>query len=199
MAPSDLQRALESIGDARAATADRVASVAVVRLALATGGIAASAARDAISALHRARDALHHHVVTVDVAPALPLLQADPVLLEQAVFLLADNAARHTPAGTHVLVRAFVQGEELCLEVLDDGPGIPADGRARIFQRFERGKHSSGMGLGLAICAAILKSHGGVATLLPAMGHGAGFQLRLPLPTKPPPQPPDEGLLDDHG
>ena len=52
MAPSDLQRALESIGDARAATADRVASVAVVRLALATGGIAASAARDAISALH---------------------------------------------------------------------------------------------------------------------------------------------------
>lgn len=151
------------------------------------------------SALHRGRDALQHHVVAVEVAPSLPLLQADPVLLEQAVFLLADNAARHTPAGTHVVVRAFVQGDELCMEVLDDGPGIPADGRARIFQRFERGKHSSGMGLGLAICAAILKSHGGVATLLPATGHGAGFQLRLPLPTKPPPQPPDEGLLDDHG
>ncbi len=148
------------------------------------------------SALHRARDALQHHVVAVDVAPVLPLLQADPVLLEQAVFLLVDNVARHTPAGTRLQVRAFVLGSELCVEVVDDGPGIPANQRSRIFQRFERGKHSSGMGLGLAICAAILKAHDGVAALMPTTSRGAVFHLRLPMPTKTPPQPPEADEAD---
>jgi len=144
------------------------------------------------AALRRARDVLQQHEVDVAVAADLPLLQADPVLLEQAIYLLLDNAARHTPAGTHVRVAASAQGHELAIEVADDGPGIPAPMRARIFQRFERGEGSTGMGLGLPICAAILAAHGGTASLLPSSGRGATFRLRLPVPSEQPRLPPSD-------
>src|SRR5262245_48656473 len=138
------------------------------------------------AALRRARDVLQQHDVAVAVAADLPLLQADPVLLEQAVYLLLDNAARHTPPGTHVRVAASALGSLLAIDVADDGPGIPEHMRARIFQRFERGEGSTGMGLGLPICAAILAAHGGTATLLPSAGRGATFRLTLPVPSEQP-------------
>jgi two-component system, OmpR family, sensor histidine kinase KdpD len=141
------------------------------------------------AALHRSREVLERHQVEVEVAADLPLLQADPVLLEQAVFLLLDNAARHTPAGTAVVVRASASEKDLSIEVADAGPGIPIEQRARLFQRFERGRDSDGMGLGLAIAAAILRAHGGSAMLVDSDGRGAVFQLRLPRPTEQPGAP----------
>lgn len=151
------------------------------------------------AACRRARDQLAGHRLAVAAAPDLPLLRADPVLLEQAVFLLLDNAARHTPPGTAVRVRAFALGGELAIEVADDGPGIPAADRARVFRRFERGEHSTGMGLGLPICAAILKAHGGTAVLMPGGGRGACFQLRLPRPTVHPEVPAERLEEEDDG
>lgn len=138
------------------------------------------------AALLRAGDLLRAHRLVLCVAGDLPLVQADPVLLEQAVFLLLDNAARHTPPGTELGVRAFVEDGAVVMEIADDGPGVPAHLRSRVFQRFERGEGSSGMGLGLPICAAILRAHGGSAILLPADGRGAVFQLRVPLPEQQP-------------
>jgi two-component system sensor histidine kinase KdpD len=138
------------------------------------------------SAIARAQPNLARHTVTTAVATDLPLLQADPVLLEQALFLLLDNASKHTPPGTHVHVAAHCLGQELILDVTDDGPGIPAAMRPRVFHRFERGPGSSGMGLGLPICEAILRAHGGSAHLLPAAPRGAAFRLRLPLPDRQP-------------
>lgn len=134
------------------------------------------------AAIARAQPNLARHRVTTAVAADLPLLQADPVLLEQALFLLLDNASKHTPPGTHVHVAAQRVDRELMLDVTDDGPGIPAAMRPRVFHRFERGPTSSGMGLGLPICAAILRAHGGSAALLPAGERGTAFRLRLPLP-----------------
>lgn len=153
------------------------------------------------AALHRLRDALADRPVQVDVAAGLPLLQADPALLEQAVYLLLENATRHTPPGTPVRVRAFVLGSEAAIEVADDGPGIAEADRQRVFQRFVRGPRSAGMGLGLPICEAILKAHGGGAVLMPTTGRGAVFQLRLPLPTAPPPSAPEatDAKEGDHG
>ena len=146
------------------------------------------------AALLRARDLLRAHAVEVAVATDLPLLQADPVLLEQALHLLLDNAARHTPPGTHVRVAALRLGTEIAIDVADDGPGIPAPMRGRVFQRFERGERSTGMGLGLPICAAILAAHGGSATLLPSTGRGSAFRLSLPVPSEQPQLPPSDDV-----
>lgn len=148
------------------------------------------------AALRRTKDVLQSHRSSVDVSPHLPLIQADPVLLEQAIFLLLDNAGRHTPPGTTVHVRAGLTGGEIVIEVADDGPGIPESLRARVFRRFERGACSTGMGLGLPICAAILKAHGGHATLLPATARGAVFQLRLPVPEEQPSIEPTDAIAE---
>jgi len=141
------------------------------------------------AALRRATPQLGARAVTVAVDPRLPLVEADPVLLEQAVFLLLDNAARHTPPGTPVEVRAFANPDGLVVEIEDHGPGIDPTERGRIFERFVRGRQSSGAGLGLAICAAIGKAHGGSVSLAPDRGPGAVFWLRLPRPAHQPARP----------
>jgi two-component system sensor histidine kinase KdpD len=138
------------------------------------------------SALQRANDHLAGHPTVVDVGRDLPLVEADPVLLEQAIFLLLDNAARHTPPGTRVGVRARSEGREVVIEVADDGPGVPDRLRTRLFHRFERGESSAGMGLGLSICAAILKAHGGQVSLVPSADHGSVFSMRVPTPREQP-------------
>ncbi|MBL8752323.1 MAG: sensor histidine kinase KdpD [Planctomycetes bacterium] len=142
------------------------------------------------TALSRAQ--LQQHQVDVQVPNDLPLLDADPVLLEQALFNLLDNTACHTPPGTRVVVRAAVLDGELAVDVADDGPGIPPDQRDAVFQRFVRGRHSAGMGLGLAICAGIVQAHGGRVHVEPVEPHGARFRLRLPLPAAQPRLPAPE-------
>lgn len=149
------------------------------------------------SALQRARPQLGERPLDLDVDPRLPLVEADPVLLEQALFLLIDNAAHHTPPGTRVGVRAFVADGGLVVEIADAGPGIPAAMRDHLFERFARGPTTSGMGLGLAICAAIAKAHGGAVALVPGPARGATFRLRLPLPAHQPTLPPEQVAAGD--
>jgi signal transduction histidine kinase len=108
---------------------------------------------------------------------------------EDALRLLAtnlvDNAIRYTPAGGRIEVRAYADGAEALLEVADDGPGIPAGERARVFDRFFRGAAGagvSGSGLGLAIVKQVADLHRGRVELADGLdGRGLTVRVRLPL------------------
>ncbi|MDJ0383422.1 HAMP domain-containing sensor histidine kinase [Streptomyces sp. G-G2] len=109
----------------------------------------------------------------------------DPARLERALANLVDNALRH--ARGEVVVRAYARDGWNVLEVEDDGPGIPAADRDRVFERFvrldaDRGRASGGTGLGLAIAREIARSHGGGLTAEPPAGPGPGARLVLRLP-----------------
>ncbi|MFZ5831158.1 MAG: ATP-binding protein [Planctomycetota bacterium] len=137
------------------------------------------------SALHRTRRELEDHVVDVRLAPDLPLVLVDGLLLEQILVNLLDNAARYTPPRSTVVVAAAVDGKWLRVTISDNGPGFPAGSEERLFDKFYRTSPAAdsgrGSGLGLAICRAIAKAHGGTITAANRPGGGAEFVLRLPL------------------
>lgn len=96
-----------------------------------------------------------------DVAPNVAM-RGDQELLTQMLANLAENALRHTPAGTRILVRLGEGGDGPLLEVEDNGPGVPEEDRARILRRFYRGERSrttAGSGLGLSLVAAVAELH----------------------------------------
>ncbi len=121
------------------------------------------------------------HELTIDAASAVvPGVKDD---LHRLTLNLLENAIRHTPPGTHVLARTGTQDGEAVLVVEDDGPGVPADLRQRIFERFVRGGRDGGRGsgLGLAIVQAVVGTHGGeVALQTPDAGVGTRFVITLP-------------------
>lgn len=127
-------------------------------------------------------------------APAeeLPLLYVHPALIEQALFNIMENAAKFSPPGVPVRIRARQAGEEIRIDVIDAGPGIPAEERHRIFDMFysaergDRGKH--GTGLGLSICQGMIGAHGGSVEALPGEG-GVGTTIRITLPLSGVPVP----------
>jgi signal transduction histidine kinase len=101
------------------------------------------------------------------------------------VLNLIQNALVHTPEGTAVDVRARREGPQVVIEVSDEGPGVPASMRARIFDRFvrgdgDRGGTGSGSGLGLSIVRAVAESLGGSVELSDSEAGGARFVVRLP-------------------
>lgn len=144
------------------------------------------------AALHRAP--LAEHRVSVRIPAGLPFVDADPVLLEQAIYNLLENVARHTPPGTAVQVAAWLQVGSLVVEVSDEGPGIEPREAGNVFRRFVRGQHSAGMGLGLAICEGIVKAHGGRAWIEPGRARGVAFRLLLPVPPAQPRLPDEPDL-----
>lgn len=137
------------------------------------------------SALHRTRRELAQHVVGVHLPIDLPLLFVDGLLMEQVFVNLFENAARYTPRGTEMTIRAAVDGQYLRIAVSDNGPGFPAGAEEQIFGKFYRALPTSdggrGSGLGLAICRAIIKAHGGIIAAAKRPGGGAEFVIRLPL------------------
>ncbi len=111
----------------------------------------------------------------------------DPPLLEQAVVNLIDNAVKYSPEGTRVRVEGKVEDQELLIRVIDQGPGIPIQHWARIFERFyrvdqSRSRKDGGTGLGLAIVKHIAQIHGGKVTVASVPGHGSTFTIHLPKP-----------------
>jgi len=95
---------------------------------------------------------------------------------------LLDNAARHSPVGGRVLLTACERDDALVLEVSDEGPGIAAAERERVFERFTRGEPATGggTGLGLAIANEIALAHAGAFSITDAPGGGARFEMRFP-------------------
>jgi two-component system sensor histidine kinase KdpD len=99
--------------------------------------------------------------VQVDVPFTLPLADGDYTLVDQVVTNLLENAARHSPDGGSVRVRAREREGWIEVSVTDQGPGVDPEDRDRIFEPFSRGKGSTSSGVGLAICKAIVEAHGG--------------------------------------
>jgi two-component system sensor histidine kinase KdpD len=134
------------------------------------------------SALSRLERELADHQVTVDVPPAV-LARIDPILVEQLLVNLLDNAAKHTAASTAVEVRVTRETSAAIIEVADRGPGLPAGPRAQVFDKFYRGisaTGSPGAGLGLAVCRGIAVAHGGSIEAFARDGGGSRFVARFP-------------------
>ena len=125
---------------------------------------------------------LARHKVTLDLAPGLPLIKADFVLLQQALANLLGNAACHTPAGTPVEVGARCREGCLVLTVADRGPGIPPESIPRIFDKFYRAPAAAtgGTGLGLSLVKGFVEAQGGRVSAENRHGGGALFTIRLP-------------------
>ncbi|HMJ01682.1 MAG TPA: HAMP domain-containing sensor histidine kinase [Conexibacter sp.] len=121
-----------------------------------------------------------HHLTVSAHEPAVVDGARDE--LHRLALNLIENALRHTPAGTHVHAALVRVGDEVVLTVEDDGPGIPDELRARLFERFVRGRGDSGggSGLGLSIVRAVAISHGGAVVVERPSGRGARFVVRLP-------------------
>ncbi|BBH65349.1 two-component sensor histidine kinase [Actinoplanes sp. OR16] len=116
-------------------------------------------------------------------APGMAI-SGDRERLHQVFANLLDNAARHSPAGGTVTVRAERRDEHLLLAVVDQGVGIPAGERERVFERFTRGERATGggTGLGLAIARWVVQMHRGtIAVVEPDGDRGCHIQVRLPL------------------
>ncbi|WP_240508402.1 sensor histidine kinase, partial [Streptomyces ossamyceticus] len=136
--------------------------------------------RDAASA---ARDCHPDHPVRLLLAPGDHTVTGDPLRLHQLVANLLNNARVHTPPGTTTTLGLGTEDGYRVIEVMDDGPGIPRELRARLFEPFVRGEATKapGSGLGLSIVTAIATAHGGTVLLEPS-GDGAWFRVRLPAP-----------------
>ncbi len=139
------------------------------------------------TALHRLEATLADHPVAVDIAPTA-LAHVDPILVEQLLINLLENAAKHTPPGTAIAVRASRDATGATLEVNDRGPGLPSVPPAQLFDRFFRGERATaaGVGLGLAVCRGIAIAHGGQIEAAPQAGGGAVFRAHFPDDGLPP-------------
>lgn len=124
----------------------------------------------------------------IDAPSPAPVL-GNAAHLTRVLTNLMENARRH--AATAIQVRVTIDGQDVVLEVADDGPGIPADDRERVFDRFTRlddarTRQDGGTGLGLAIARSIATTHGGTLTAQAPIGSQGGARLVLRLPKAPP-------------
>jgi heavy metal sensor kinase len=180
-----LESAREEVGR-MSRTVDNLLTLAEVdegRLGLLTARVGL---RDAIEAAARPlrplADAKHLHL---EVAGDGAMAQADPQRLHQAITNLIENAIKYARPDGHVRATAWSTDGEVGVTVADDGPGIPADARTHVFDRFyrvdgARGRDDGGSGLGLAICREIAGAHGGRVWVESEEGRGSRFSLALP-------------------
>lgn len=150
------------------------------------------------AALAACRRVLARHPVRVSLEEGLPLLQLDAVLMERLFSNLLENAAKYTPADALLTIgarRVEIGGAPFVRVTIDDnGPGLPPGMGERVFEKFTRGEKESakpGIGLGLAICRAIVEAHGGTigaGNRVDGDGHvlGASFWFALPVESPPP-------------
>jgi two-component system sensor histidine kinase KdpD len=113
----------------------------------------------------------------------LPLLEIDAVLIERLLCNLLENAAKYTPAGSLIEIGTTTGPKTVDVWIEDNGPGLPPGKEEQIFKKFERGQKESptpGVGLGLAICRAIVEAHGGNIHAANREVGGARFVFTLP-------------------
>jgi two-component system sensor histidine kinase KdpD len=125
--------------------------------------------------------------VVLDVPADLPVILVEATLIVQILSNLLENVAKYTPPRTTVTISAIEQSDRLLLVVADDGPGLPPGDPERLFEKFQRGHSESnivGVGLGLAICRAAARLHGGDIRALDNPGGGARFEISLPVETQ---------------
>lgn len=140
------------------------------------------------SALAACQDTLKSHPIEVRLPEDLPLLHLDAVLIERVLVNLLENAAKYTPAGSPIELHSEQASGQVVLCLEDRGPGLPPGREEALFQKFERGHRESampGVGLGLAICRAIVLAHGGHIRAENREGGGARFVVTLPTGSPP--------------
>lgn len=142
------------------------------------------------AALRRAAKMTAAHKTEVDI-PELPMLRLDPVLFEQVLFNLLDNAAKYAPVGSTIRIQSWRDERFVVLQVMDEGPGIPAADLERVFDifyRVQKGDHvRAGTGLGLSICRGFVDAMGGTIKASNRTDRsGAVFTIRLPIPESAP-------------
>jgi two-component system sensor histidine kinase KdpD len=144
------------------------------------------------SALRAAGSLLATRPIEVQIPHDLPLVRFDAVLIERVLVNLLENAAKYTPHGSGIRISARVAEGRFQVTVADAGPGIPQGREEAVFQKFMRGERESampGVGLGLAICRAIVRAHGGEIAAATAdttgVYRGANITFWLPLGTPP--------------
>ena len=136
-----------------------------------------------VSALKTLERALAEHRITVSLDDDLPLLNIDSVLMERVIYNLLENTVKYTPPGSSVDIGAAVRERDIEVWVDDNGPGLPEGKEEVIFKKFERGQPEGatrGVGLGLAICRAIVEAHGGEIHAENRPRGGARFLFTLP-------------------
>ncbi|SMP59444.1 two-component system sensor histidine kinase KdpD [Noviherbaspirillum suwonense] len=151
------------------------------------------------SALRACHAVIAGHDVQTRLAPGLPLVRFDAVLIERVLCNLLENACKYTPPGSLIVIAAEASGDRLDVAVRDNGPGLPAGREEALFEKFTRGQRESatpGVGLGLAICRAIVEAHGGTIRAGRSAEGGASFVFTLPLVSPPPLPGPDEAGQD---
>ncbi|PDQ19653.1 two-component sensor histidine kinase [Mesorhizobium sanjuanii] len=143
------------------------------------------------SALRRAKKIIGEHKTEIDIPQNLPMLKLDPVLFEQVLFNLLDNAAKYAPPGSTIRMRGWADNGSVILQVMDEGSGIPPADLERIFDTFyrvrKRDQVQAGTGLGLSICRGFIEAMGGtIAAANRTDRAGAVFTIRMPVPTELP-------------
>ena len=138
------------------------------------------------AALRRADKLLHRHLVQTDLDADLPMVLVDPVLFEQVLFNLLDNAAKYAPAASRIVIRCWADDRTVTVQVMDEGGGFPADDTERLFDSFYRVRKQdnvqAGTGLGLAICRGFVEAMDGTITASNRTDRpGAIFTVRLPV------------------
>jgi two-component system sensor histidine kinase KdpD len=135
------------------------------------------------AALNRAAERLQAHSIDVTVSSDLPPVNVDASLIVQVLVNLLDNAAKYTQPGARIHIAARAEYDLVRVTVDDEGPGLPTSDRDRLFDKFQRGRDEGtivGAGLGLAICRAIVRAHGGEIEAGDRPGGGARFEFTLP-------------------
>jgi two-component system sensor histidine kinase KdpD len=135
------------------------------------------------TALNRLKAQLASRPVNVKLPDALPLIYVDGVMIEQVLENLLENALRYAPAGSGIEITAEASPFAVTVAVADRGPGIPKGLEDRLFEKFyrvHRESAQSGVGLGLAICRAIVEAHGGSIRASNRGSGGAVFWFTLP-------------------
>ncbi|MCX5734480.1 MAG: sensor histidine kinase KdpD [candidate division NC10 bacterium] len=145
------------------------------------------------TALGHMEKRLQGRPVAVELPADPPLVQLDAVMIEQVLVNLIENAVKYTPPGSPIEISAARQNGIVRVEVADRGPGVAAGDEQRVFEKFYRGHDATirGVGLGLAICRAILEAHGGKIWAWNRPEGGAVFRFTLPATERPPEVPED--------
>lgn len=188
LSPRDL-RALQTI-EAQTQRLDKLILALLDLSRLQAGQLSVEPAPYDLAALARqvveeSQPALDRHTLRLEI-PAQPVIvDADGLRLEQVVQNLVQNAVKYSPDGGEVLVRVFTREQTACLEVIDQGIGIPADALPQLFRRFYRapnvnGKQISGMGVGLYVVREIMALHGGTVEVSSQEGQGSTFTICFP-------------------
>lgn len=120
-----------------------------------------------------------------EIAPSLPALRANPIRLRQVLDNVIGNAIKYSPAGGEILISIHSEGDQVILQVTDQGPGIPPADQPHIFDKFYRATNISsgveGSGLGLAIVKNIVENHQGRIWVESTLGKGSSFFVVLPV------------------